>query len=79
MHSDMESQTSSLVSNERQLASQCAEHKGQMRKKAKALRVPVTRSGQVLPRAFTHASDIRHLQVEAGIARTDWGPSEACA
>ena len=47
--------------------SQCAEHKGQMRKKAKALRVPVTRSGQVLPRAFTHASDIRHLQVEAGI------------
>ena len=59
--------------------SQCAEHKGQMRKKAKALRVPVTRSGQVLPRAFTHASDIRHLQVEAGIARTDWGPSEACA
>ena len=38
-----------------------------MRKNAKALRVPVTRSGQVLPRAFTHSSDIRHLQVEAGI------------
>ena len=47
--------------------SQCAEHKGQMRKKVKALRVPVTRSGQVLPRASTHASDIRHLQVDAGI------------
>ena len=44
-----------------------AEHKGQMRKNAKAIRVPVTRSGQVLPHAFTNSSDIRHLQVEAGI------------
>ena len=46
---------------------QCAEHKGQMRQNAKALRVPVTRSGQVIPHAFTHSSDIRHLRIEAGI------------
>ena len=54
--------------------SYCAEHKGQIRKKAKALRVPVTRSGQVLPRAFTHSSDVRHLQVEAGIHTIGEGP-----
>ena len=46
---------------------QCAEHKGQMRQNAKAIRVPVTRSGQVIPHAFTHSSDLRHLQIEAGI------------
>ena len=44
-----------------------AEHKGQTRKNAKAIRVPVTRAGQVLSHAFTHSSDIRHLQIEAGI------------
>ena len=44
-----------------------AEHKGQTRRNAKAIRVPVTRSGQALPHAFTHSSDTRHLQVEAGI------------
>ena len=27
----------------------------------------MTRSGQVLPHAFTHSSDIRHLKVEAGV------------
>ena len=132
MHNDIESQTSSLVSNERQLVvhlllttlagdehqvivdlqefdrldefetaeltfvqcdtgqllrnpiwdtlrdcnhfhiivRQCcsrAEHKGQMKRNAKAIQVPPTRSGQVLPHAFTHSNEVRHLQVEAGV------------
>ena len=44
-----------------------AEHKGQLRRIAKAIRVPPTRTGQVLPHAFTHMIDVRHVQVEAGI------------
>ena len=48
---------------------QCAEHKRQMRQNAKAIRVPVTRSGQVIPHAFTHSSDIRHLQIEAPLGK----------
>ena len=31
-----------------------AEHKGQVRRIAKAIRVPPTRTGQVLPRLYTH-------------------------
>ena len=44
-----------------------AEHKGQLKRIAKAIRVPPTRTGQVLPHAFTHMIDVRHVQVEAGI------------
>ena len=44
-----------------------AEHKGQMKRNAKAIQVPPTRSGQVLPHAFTRSTEIRHLQVEAGM------------
>ena len=44
-----------------------AEHKGQMKRKAKAIQVPPTRSRQVLPHAFTHSNEVRHLQVEAGV------------
>ena len=42
-------------------------HKGQMKQNAKAIRVPATCTGQVLSHAFTHSSDLRHLQVDAGI------------
>ena len=44
-----------------------AEHKGQLKRNAKAIRVPPTRSGQVLPHAFTHMNEVRHVQVEAGL------------
>ena len=44
-----------------------AEHKGQLKRNAKAIRVPLTRSGQVLPHAFTHMIEVRHAQVEAGL------------
>ena len=44
-----------------------AEHKGQLKKRAKAIRVPPISAGRVLPHAFTHTVDVRHVQVEAGI------------
>ena len=43
------------------------EHKGQLKNRAKAIRVPSTRTGRVLPHAFTHTADLRHVQVDAGI------------
>ena len=42
------------------------EHKGQLKNRAKAIRVPSIRMGRVLPHAFTHTIDVRHVQVEAG-------------
>ena len=42
-----------------------AEHKGQVKRNAKAIQVPPTRSGQVLPHAFTHTNEVRHVQVLA--------------
>ena len=44
-----------------------AEHKGQLKRNAKAIRVPPIRTGRVQPHAFTHAIEVRHVQVEAGI------------
>ena len=47
------------------LARQCliqVEHKGQLKNRAKAIRVPSTRTGRVLPHAFTHTVDLRHVQ-----------------
>ena len=38
------------------------EHKGQLKNRAKAIRVPSTRTGRVLPHAFTHTVDLRHVQ-----------------
>ena len=38
-----------------------------MKRNAKAIQVPPTHSGQVLPHAFTHSNEVRHLQVEAGV------------
>ena len=43
------------------------EHKGQLKNRAKAIRVPPIRTGRVLPHAFTHTVGVRHVQVEAGI------------
>ena len=34
---------------------------------AQPIRAPPTRTGQVLPHAFTHMIDVRHVQVEAGM------------
>ena len=44
-----------------------AEHKGQLKRSAKAIRVPPIQTGRVSPHAFTHAIDVRHVQVDAGI------------
>ena len=44
-----------------------AEHKGQLKMRAKAIRVPPIRTGRVLSHAFTHTKDVRRVQVEAGI------------
>ena len=44
-----------------------AEHKGQLRQRAKAIFVPAEDSDRVLPNAFSRVSDIRHVQVETGV------------
>ena len=44
-----------------------AEHNGQVKRNAKAIQVPPTRTGQVLPHAFTHMIYVRRVQVDAGI------------
>lgn len=44
-----------------------AERKGQLRQRAKAICVPAEDNDRVLPNAFSHVQDIRHVQVEAGI------------
>ena len=40
-----------------------AEHKGQLKSRVKAIRV----TGRVLPHAFSRNTEVRHVQVEAGI------------
>ena len=44
-----------------------AEHKGQLKGRVKAIRVPSNGIDRVLPHAFSHISDVRRVQVEAGI------------
>ena len=44
-----------------------AEHKGQLRSRVKAIWVPSNGTDRVVPHAFSHISDVRHVQVEAGI------------
>ena len=44
-----------------------AEPKGQLKSRVKAIRVPSSRTCRVLPHAFSHITDVRHVQVEAGI------------
>ena len=41
-----------------------AEHKGQLKKRAKAIRVPSASIDRVLPHAFSHTPDVRHAQVD---------------
>ena len=55
------------------------EHKGQLKNRAKAIRVPPTRTGRVLPHAFTHTVDLRHVQVEAGIHTVGEAAWQHCA
>ena len=43
-----------------------AEHKGQLRRRAKAISVPAEDNERVLPNAFSHVSEIRRVQVETG-------------
>ena len=52
------------------LARQCfveAIHKGQLKGKAKAMRVPFSRSDKVPPQAFSVHAEVRHVLVEDGI------------
>ena len=44
-----------------------AEHKGQLKHKVRALRVPCSATDTVLPHAFSHNMEVRHVQVAAGI------------
>ena len=44
-----------------------AEHKGQLKGGAKAIRVPSSTSDRILPQAFSFHTEVRHVQVEAGI------------
>ena len=44
-----------------------AEHKGQLRQRVKAISVPSDDNDRVLPHAFSHVSDIRHVMVETGV------------
>ena len=55
-----------------------AEHKGQLRRKAKAICVPAEDNEQVLPNAFSHVSDIRHVQVEPGIHTVGEAAWQSC-
>ena len=40
---------------------------GQLRQRAKAIYVPAADNDRVLPNAFSHVSNIRHVQVEVGV------------
>ena len=44
-----------------------AEHKGQLTGKVRAIRVPYNTTDRILPHAFSHNTEVRHVQVEAGI------------
>ena len=55
-----------------------AEHKGQLRRKAKAIHVPAEDNDRVLPNAFSHVSDIRHVQVEPGIHTVGESAWQSC-
>ena len=44
-----------------------AEHKGQLKGGAKAIRVPSSTTDRILPQAFSFHTEVRHVQVEAGI------------
>ena len=43
------------------------EHNGQLKSRVKAIRVPSNSAGRILPHAFSHNTEVRHVQVEAGI------------
>ena len=44
-----------------------AEHKGQMKGDAKAIRVPYRTTDRVLPQAFSYITEVRHVQVDTGL------------
>ena len=44
-----------------------AEHKGHLKGGAKAIRVPSGTTDRILPQAFSFHTEVRHVQVEAGI------------
>ena len=44
-----------------------AEHKGQVKGDAKAIRVPYHTTDRILPQAFSYITDVRRVQVDAGI------------
>ena len=44
-----------------------AEHKGQVKGDAKAIRVPYHTTDRILPQAFSYITDVLHVQVDTGI------------
>ena len=44
-----------------------AVHKGHLKGEAKAIRVPFGKNDKILPQAFSFHTEVRHVQVEAGI------------
>ena len=55
-----------------------AEHKGQLRRRAKAISVPAEDNERVLPNAFSHVSDIRLVQVETGVHTVGEAAWQSC-
>ena len=55
-----------------------AGHKGQLKSRVKAIRVPSNGIDRVLPHAFSHISEVRHVQVEAGIHTIGEGAWQSC-
>ena len=55
-----------------------AEHKGQLRQRAKAICVPAEDTDRVLPNAFSHVPDLRHVLVEPGIQTIGESAWQSC-
>ena len=55
-----------------------AEHKGQLRQKAKAIYVPAEDTDRALPNAFSYVSDVRHARVEPGIHTVGESAWQSC-
>ena len=58
-----------------------AMHKGQLKGGGKAIRVPSSTTDRILPQAFSFHTEVRHVQVEAGICTVGeaaWRAASGC-
>ena len=55
-----------------------AMHKGQLKGGAKAIRVPSSTTDRILPQAFSFHTEVRHVQVEAGICAVGEAAWRSC-